>query len=149
VERGERPHSCFSCGEALEQALISVAGVVVVCNACVRLIVQLALRGRRQDVEEIWEGVPVSPFEPESLSPTAEHSALSADDVEAHENLAIAYSEMGLYRDAVREAAIALSSQTSAPRANGALRTLLTPPMMKRDGMRALRAQLRLRLAAH
>ena len=40
---------------------------------------------------------------------------ISADDAQTHFNLAVAYGEMGLLADAVREAAIALGEAASLP----------------------------------
>lgn len=69
---------------------------------------------------------------------------LFAEDAESHLNLAIAYREMGLYGDAVREAAVAFRATRDRKKADEAMALLLSPPLLKLDAIEALRAQFRM-----
>jgi hypothetical protein len=65
---------------------------------------------------------------------------LSADDAESHLNLAVVYREMALYEDAVREAAVAFRGA----RDREALGMLLRAPLLRAEGLEALRARFRM-----
>jgi hypothetical protein len=67
---------------------------------------------------------------------------LSAEDVESHLNLGLAYREMGLCADAVREAAVALLAARDEATRKTALEMLLTEPLLQRGGLEVLRARL-------
>lgn len=69
---------------------------------------------------------------------------LSAEDADSHLHLAIAYREMALYGDAVREAAVAFRATRDRKKADEAMWLLLSPPLLKPDGVEALRARLRM-----
>lgn len=63
-------------------------------------------------------------------------------DPELFGHLAIAYWEMGLYDDALREAGHALTKTTTDRVRSGALALLLEPPLLRREGIGRLRALL-------
>lgn len=67
---------------------------------------------------------------------------LAPEETDAHYHLALAYREMGLHADALREAAVALESTDDAATATAALRVLLTEPLLRADGLRVLRERL-------
>lgn len=69
---------------------------------------------------------------------------MSVDDGESHFHLATAYREMALYEDAVREAAAALRSARDRKIRIRALEMLLTAPLLRAEGLKALRARLRM-----
>jgi hypothetical protein len=65
------------------------------------------------------------------------------NDADSHLNLAAAYSAMGLFVDARREAAIAITADATAKATNAALRLLLTAPLLPDDALDRLRERLR------
>lgn len=69
---------------------------------------------------------------------------ISLEDAESHLNLGIAYLEMGLVKDAVREVGTAVLGV--APHDTGVMRKaiemLLTRPLLRLRGLAALRARL-------
>ena len=67
---------------------------------------------------------------------------ISADDVDSHTNLAEAYREMGLYVDALREAAIAVTAAVVPRSAEAAVGFLLAPPLLTPNGLERLRERL-------
>ena len=68
---------------------------------------------------------------------------ISADDAQTHLDLAVAYGEMGLRADAIREAAIALGERAPVPIANRAMKWLFAPGRASPDALPTLVASLR------
>ena len=69
---------------------------------------------------------------------------VSVDDAESHLSLAVAYREMQLYEDAVREAAVAFRGASDRKTLAQALGMLLSAPLLRDEGLEALRRRLRL-----
>jgi hypothetical protein len=67
---------------------------------------------------------------------------ISDEDADSHLNLAMAYLEMSLYGDAVRELSVVIEGTRDSNIVNSALGLLLAPPLLKTNGLSALRAQL-------
>jgi hypothetical protein len=67
---------------------------------------------------------------------------IAPSDVDSHLRLADAYVEMGLHEDAVREAVVAFHGARDRAQAEGALRLLLSAPLLKPGGLVALRGRL-------
>jgi hypothetical protein len=70
-------------------------------------------------------------------------NAISPDDAASHADLAVAYAEMGLRADALREAGIALTITSRSPVTQVALRVLFGSALMTPSGLRALQRRLR------
>jgi len=111
-----------------------------VCDVCAKRIAAIAAA---RGASEIWD----APSFPE---PDAEVEAfaasvvkqISSEDSDAHLNLAMAYRAMGMHARSLGEAAIALAAAEDARRSAAVLRLLLTPPLLRTDGVGKLRARL-------
>lgn len=141
-------------------ASFSPFGTTLACDACARRVARLAERSNTDARSTIWSTAAAPPAEAKN----AEHvpaphpdpdevfaqfkrgveKQLSADDAESHLHLAIAYREMALYEDAVREAAVAFRGTRDRKKADEAMGLLLSPPLLKPDGIEALRARFRM-----
>jgi hypothetical protein len=131
---------------------------VGVCERCARSIAFLAREAEHADLSEVWSLVapPKGPAQSTSASrsePDAEkvfadlerglETTISPNDGQAHLDLAVAYSEMGLHVDALREAAIAaFATGGNGETTSAALKALLTRPLMRAGGLVALRRRL-------
>jgi hypothetical protein len=127
------------------------------CDACARRVARLAESSGGEARSTIWStaGAPAAIAknaeqmrgdEPDADEVFAQfklgvEKRLSADDADSHLNLAIAYREMALYGDAVREAAVAFRATRDRKKADEAMGILLSPPLLKPDGIEALRAR--------
>jgi hypothetical protein len=164
---------CFSCG--LPAAFCPVDDVSV-CKECAKRIAMLVFRASSHVVAGIWSvtgsppGAHQRPVPPASYDPQeverlfAEfmrgvEKQLAPQDMQAHLDLAVAFCEMGLHGDALREAAVTLQaalamnrreSETPKDRyvmndgkmVDAALKVLLTAPLLKEEGLRVLRSAL-------
>jgi hypothetical protein len=70
-------------------------------------------------------------------------STISEEDSESHINLAEAYRSMGLYDEAVGEAAASLNSARRASVIISGLRMLLSPPLLTSAGLVRLKRRVR------
>ena len=135
-------------------------GTVRACEPCAQRVARLAGRSNGEVRSTIWAttdapAAVAKPVEP-AHSPDVDHEKvfeqlkrgverqLSAVDGESHLHLAIAYREMGLYGDAVREAAVAFEAVPQRRVAEEALGLLLTPTLLRPDGIDALRVRFRM-----
>lgn len=125
-----------------------------VCATCARRIGRLAL----ELVPEIWAVVQVSSVPPPSSTRGASSAPtftqmlrafqrgvaerIGPDDAESHYHLAHAYRAMGLFEDAVRAAGTALDVDAPSTPVAPALAMLLAPPLLRDEGMAALRLRL-------
>jgi hypothetical protein len=145
------------CTFCKQPSLFKPADGVHVCENCAARIGGLA-----QDavgVENIWSLTEPEPRTDAKL-PSARPSkgefeetfpsfkegvsnAISPDDAASHADLAVAYAEMGLRADALREAGIALTITSRSPVTQVALRVLFGSALMTPSGLRALQRRLR------
>ncbi|MBS2016361.1 MAG: hypothetical protein JST00_25985 [Deltaproteobacteria bacterium] len=125
-----------------------------VCDRCRRLIGELASLAD----EEIWNTncsipSPTSEGFESACSPPLESSLSSfkakvaqlipKEDAWSHVHLAEAYREMGLSGDAVREVGLVLESMHPIPTViASALQLVLTPPLLKGNGLAVLMRRL-------
>lgn len=118
-------------------------------------------------LESIWDDVDRSPKPARPPTATVESvdvehvfeefkrgvaTQITIDDAESHYALARAYVEMGLFLDARREAAVviaarsrpadAAAARTKKEVTEGALKVLLSAPLLRRDGLKRLRERL-------
>ncbi len=155
---GQDQERCFVCGT---EATFELSSTLDLCRACALRVADLAA----DPSENFWASV-VAPDEsahaPEDgVSPARQRSvtcfdsdrafeefksavatAIPKEDADSHLNLAEAYSEMGLYLDARREAAAAIASPSTKRTTAAALRLLLTPPLLPKDALARLRERL-------
>ena len=153
----EAPLKCSFCDAA---ASFGPNGTVRACEPCARRVARLAGRSDREARSTIWETVyapaaeakPVEHARPAHVDPEKVFEEfkrglqrqLSSVDAETHLDLATAYRDMGLYGDAVREAAVAFDAARERKVAEEALGLLLTPTLLRPDGIEALRARFRM-----
>jgi hypothetical protein len=159
------------CSFCAHEAAFGPFGAVHVCRSCSRRIALLAgdtssrdvfWRERRQDEDEeaAPDNLQVPPYEKQDAVPPARTSSrclTSPDDLdfaafkvsvadledpETHWHLAVAYCEMGLYADALREGEFALTMATTDRVRGGALELLVTRPLLRPGGIERLRAAL-------
>jgi len=125
---------------------------VHVCERCAVRIGELACdRGASASVWTIRE-------QPASARPASSRSdveeafrsfkegvaaEIAADDTRAHADLALAYAEMGLSADALREASLVLGRAADVDATETALRAVLSPSLVKPSGLRELKRRLR------
>lgn len=126
---------CTFCGGV---AVFSPTEECRVCRTCAKRIADLAAAG---DPRDIWQ---TAKDADEELTAVAERVAahVTRDDVDSQINLAIAFREMAAYADALRAAGAALANAPNETKATAALRVLLTPPLLRDDGLTALRDRL-------
>ena len=104
----------------------------------------VALQGEGARAEMLLPPVAGVVDEVTTFSSADSATQLSAEDLEAHLNLAGAYREMELHGGAVRHAALALHYSRERGMRDRALKLLLTAPLLLPGGLAALRARLRL-----
>lgn len=115
-------------------------GTVTICNRCTRRLAAIILEG---DDGDVWADNALAREEragAELLSRfrAAVSTNISVTDSDSHLNIAVAYREMGLYRDAVREGAIALDGAQSSAAINSILELLLSAPLLRPRGAHEL-----------
>jgi hypothetical protein len=150
----ERDWTCSFCGQG---ATLAPSAGLRVCNSCAKRIAKLVVESKPERIAEIWSSVAPSlgRVEPQPVArgeidiervfdqfKEGVAKQISADDVDSHTHLAEAYREMGMYVDAVREAAIAVTAAVAPRSAEGPLGFLLTPPLLRPDGLGRLRERL-------
>lgn len=123
------------------------------CQPCALRLADLA----SDRSENIWadvatrDGAPPPPTETfedidaDSTFDTFKESVanqISDNDADSHLNLAAAYSAMGLYVDARREAAIVIGARSTAGATNAALQLLLSPPLLADGALDRLRERV-------
>lgn len=148
---------CSFCGQA---AALQPCTELRVCVPCAKRIARLAADTKPESVPGIWSLVapPLGRVQPQRVDHgevdidrvfvefkkgVAEH--IAADDAESHSHLAQAYREMGLYVDALREAAISVTAAVVPASTEGPLGFLLTPPLLLPDGLVRLRERLKVK----
>lgn len=134
-----------ACSFCLERAEYGPSAGISVCDRCARLIAVIARRGDRAIwVEGNAAGTASSASLDEELASLKAKVAeqISEDDAESHANLADAYLAMGLFEEAVQEAATALKVARRASVIASALQMLLSPPLLKSDGFVRLRSRM-------
>jgi tetratricopeptide (TPR) repeat protein len=135
---------CYVCSRVADYGPF---GGILVCEGCTRRIANIA-RGGDGDIWTGGEG-----RGPDSSSPVDFDENLARfkmgvaglipdQDGDSHANLAEAYRQMGLHGEAIREAAMALSAARRTPLVLSALEMLLSPPLLKAEGMLRLRQRL-------
>lgn len=144
------PRPCSFCGRA---STLRPSPTQDLCEACALRVADLAA----DRSENIWANVAsgsgsrsVQPEAVEKIDVDQMFEAfkegvakqISKDDADSHLNLATAYSEMGLFVDARREASIAIAAGSTARAKNDALRLLLTPPLLPGGALGRLRERL-------
>jgi len=146
--------ACSFCGQA---ATLEPSAGFWVCSSCAKRIAKLVVESKPESVADIWSSVapPLGRGEPQQVvradidpdrlfEEFKEGVAknISVNDANSHSHLAEAYREMGLYADAVREAALALGAAVATRTADIPLRLLLTAPLLRPDGLERLRRRL-------
>ncbi len=138
------------CSFCAQPAAYGPFGAVAVCEACAKTIGAVARDSDGVTLDEIWSS---------SADVEASHGAgdseerlaafkqtvaerISGEDADSHANLAEAYRAMGLYQDAVREAATALSFAREARTIGYAVEMLLSPPLLTTSGFGPLRSRV-------
>lgn len=151
---GEGGAPCSFCGQT---ATLDPSAGLRVCWSCAKRIATLAMQSEAGNLADIWSSVappleraaaPVvrGEIDVERVFDTFKEGVakqISADDVDSHTHLAEAYREMGMYSDAVREAAVAVTAARAPLSAARPLGFLLTPPLLRSDGLERLRERLR------
>jgi len=144
---GKQP--CIFCGGG---ATFSPSSALGVCQACALCVADLAAGPS----EAIWANVaparalavppgPVENIDVDQVFATFKEGVanqIPEDDGDSHLHLAEAYSEMGLYVDARREAAVAITSGLTTRTTTTALRLLLTAPLLPDGALSRLRERL-------
>jgi hypothetical protein len=146
--------SCTFCGQP---ASLGPMPKVHVCRTCAKRIGALASFERGGSTAWSTQAAPPRAAPAESAEVERDlrefkagvAKQISAEDFESHFDLAEAYREMGLFDDALREAAVVLT--TASPKLTAVatkvteltLRLVLTPPLLKPRGLDQLRRQLR------
>lgn len=126
---------CSFCGGV---ASFSPTEECRVCRTCAKRIADLASTGEPRG---IWQTAKDADEEFTAIAErVAEH--VTGDDVDSQYNLAIAFREMAMYADALRAAANAVANAPNDGKAITALRVLLTPPLLREDGLTTLRERL-------
>lgn len=135
----------LACSFCLGRAEYGPIAGINACDRCARLIAIIARRGDRA----IWmEGHAAGTASSASLdADTATLKAkiakqISEADEESHANLADAYLAMGLFEEAVREAATALKVARRSAVIASTLQMLLSPPLLRSDGFVRLRRRV-------
>jgi hypothetical protein len=143
---------CVFCGR---EPTLTLSPQLHVCRSCAARVADLAADEVPPDVWAVngarAAAVDASPPAPEAIDVERVFEDLkrgiaeqiSADDAESHLNLAQAYCEMGLYRDARREAAVAARAPSRTETREAALRLLLDAPLLLAGGLERLRQRLR------
>ncbi len=95
---------------------------------------------REKDSESIWASDMPTTNEEDRVEPLERFkSAVSANiavsDADSHFNISVAYREMGLYGEAVRELATALEGAQTAETTKTVLEVLLSPPLLRPGGI--------------
>ena len=136
-----------ACSFCAEDAVHGPFGVIHVCDRCARNVGLVAKQGDA----DIWS--PASPHYKGLISANPDEllselkakvaNQISEDDAHSHDSLADAYLAMGLYDEAVGEAATALNAARTRTVLVAALRKLLSPPLLKSDGFARLRHRVR------
>ena len=118
------------------------------CDRCARRIATVARQANRDEIwfEEQDEGADGQGVADVDHALARLKKSVDADipsqDAESHANLAEAYRAIGLYRDAVREAATALDAAANARVMNWVLEMLLSAPLIKPGGFGPLRSRV-------
>ena len=148
---------CSFCGEV---ATLEPSPGLRVCRSCAKRIARLVAETKPESLTDIWSSAGAPPaslagwqnveveIDTERVFEEFKEGVaknISGADAESHSHLAEAYREMGLYVDAVREAAIAVNAAVAQRSVEGPLRFLLTPPLLRPDGLERLRERLRRR----
>jgi hypothetical protein len=110
-----------------------------VCSTCARRIAKLALRG---DADDVWDMRTPPPDAAREEMAARIAKSVSRDDADSHHALAQSFRTMLMYAGALREAALAFEATNDDGRAAVALRIVLTPPLLRADGLAKLRAHL-------
>jgi len=154
--RSLKAMACVCCGFP---AKISPAPGLFVCLACCARIFGLLRFVPTTALADIWTFadssgssgttqtvIPKDGFD-EQVGKKASVVTTQEDELsnaQAHLDLATAYVEMGLLLDAAREAGWLLGTALSKPDfVTGAIRLLLTPPLLKKGGLAALTFRIR------
>jgi len=153
--RSLKEMACVFCGFP---AKISPAPEVVVCLRCAYRIGRLLRFVPTTALADIWtfadssgpsgttQTVITQGYFDERVGKKAgviTTDAAELSTAQAHLGLATAYVEMGLLLDAAREAGVLLVTALSKPEfVTGALRLLLTPPLLREGGLRALTSRI-------
>ena len=138
------------CSFCAQPAAYGPFGAIAACEACAKSIGALGRDGDRITLDEIWsssadvEASHGGDDSEERLAAFKQSVAerISGEDADSHANLAEAYRAMGLHRDAVREAATALSFAREARTTAYALEMLLSPPLLRTAGFNPLRRRV-------
>jgi hypothetical protein len=147
---------CRVCDAWADDMISLVDHQAMVCRACAARIGRHILANSPASVARFWPRSDASAPPPAPLSPAsinveevfaafkrgAEKQA-SADDAQAHLDLAGAYGEMGLMTDAVREGSVALGAGASLAISSRALNWLFARGRAHPDALPAVVADLR------
>ena len=109
-----------------------------VCSTCARRIADLASTGEPRG---IWRAAKDADEESTEIAERVA-TQVGGADTDAPYNLALAFRQMALYADALRAAARAFAAAPDDAKATVVLRLLLTPPLLREDGLAALRERL-------
>jgi hypothetical protein len=112
------------------------------CWTCARRIARLARHADHPVPLEIWDAPSLARDENMEELAARVAEAIAPSDSQSHYYLAVAYREMGMHADALREAALALEQTDDVMKATGALRLILTEPLIRTSGREALRERL-------
>jgi hypothetical protein len=140
--------SCSFCDRTI---VFGPFETVRLCEPCARRVAKLARRGARL-VGSIWDtscsssplpidagGEAGQALEDFKRGVTRRSPPLDAD---GRLNLAIAYREMSLFADAVREAALVVETATDRRKMREALEVLLRAPLLRATAFDVLRREL-------
>ena len=126
---------CSFCGGV---ASFSPTEECRVCRTCAKRVADLAKAG---EPREIWHAARDADEESTEIAERVA-SQVGGEESDAPYNLALAFRQMAMYADALRAASHAFASAPNDAKATAVLRMLLTPPLLREDGLGALRERL-------
>jgi hypothetical protein len=151
-----RSPGCLVCDAWNDEMISLVEHRAKLCRPCAANVGRTILATSATAVARLWPASPSATQPRRHTPPThvnveevftafkeglARH--LSTDDAQSHFDLAVAYGEMGLMADAIREAVIAFGEGAPLPIASRALNWLFAPGRAHPDALRTIVASLR------
>jgi hypothetical protein len=152
-----RRDGCFICTAWNDEVIALEDHGVIVCRPCVTRVSAAILRANPHLVALLWPKAVLAP-EPRSLEIAGGADAnlkevfeqfktgvqqQIGDNAQAHFDLAVAYDEMGLVADAVREAATALGAKAPLAFKTRVLSWLFARERARPDALAAITTMLR------
>jgi hypothetical protein len=131
--------SAVTCTFCAAAAALLPTDELRTCWTCARRIAKLAGAAMPADV---WDAPALARDENMEELAARVADAIAPSDSQSHYYLAVAYRELGMHADALREGAMALEQTDDVMQATAALRLILTEPLVRASGRDALRARL-------